>query len=185
MGTLCGALELTMFLSVILGLAVICVAGANWQSTYGPRVVRRQPVVVVDDHRHGGHDRFSSWDDDHFDVVDDWKHGDYDRISSWDDDHFDGYRPRPVVVDDWRRGHDGFSSWDDDHFNGYRPRPVVDDWRHGHDGFSSWDDYHHDRPSHWEDRRVFRHRSRAPVRGAGRDRFPVLHGVRHRSRSGY
>merc|ERR1712219_52769 len=130
MGTLCGVSELIMFLSVISGLALICVAGANWQSTYGPRVVRRQPVVVVDDRRHGGHDRFSSWDDDHFDVVDDWRHGDYDRISSWDDDH-------------------------------------------------------HDRPSHWEDRRVFRHRSRAPVRGAGRDRFPVLHGVRRRPGTGY
>merc|ERR1711917_63820 len=129
MGTLCGALELTMFLSVILGLAVICVAGANWQSTYGPRVVRRQPVVVGIDRRHGGHDRISSWDDDHFDVV--------------------------------------------------------DDWRHGHDGSSSWDDYHYDRPSHWEDRRVIRHRSRAPVRGAGRARFPVLHGVRHRPGTGY
>merc|ERR1711917_146948 len=130
MGTLCGALELTMFLSVILGLAVICVAGANWQSTYGPRVVRRQPVVVGIDRRHGGHDRISSWGDDHFDVVDDWRHGDYDRISSWDD-------------------------------------------------------YHYDRPSHWEDRRVIRHRSRAPVRGAGRARFPVLHGVRHRPGTGY
>merc|ERR1711951_164890 len=159
MGTLCGVSELIMNLSVISGLALICVAGANRQSTYGPRVVRRQPVVVVDDRRHGGHDRFSSWDDDHFDVVDDWRHGDYDRISSWDDDHFDGYRSRPVVVDDWRRGHDGFSSWDDDH---------------------------HDRPSHWEDRRVFyRHRSRAPVRGAGRARFPVLHGVRRRPGTGY
>merc|ERR1711917_34372 len=158
MGTLCGALELTMFLSVILGLAVICVAGANWQSTYGPRVVRRQPVVVGIDRRHGGHDRISSWDDDHFDVVDDWRHGDYDRISSWDDNHFDGYSSRPV---------------------------IVDDRRHGHDGSSSWDDYHYDRPSHWEDRRVIRHRSRAPVRGAGRARFPVLHGVRHRPGTGY
>merc|ERR1711973_734658 len=128
MGTLCGVLERIMFLSVISGLALICLAGANWQSTYGPRVVRRQPVVVVDDRRHGGHDRFSNWDDDHFDV---------------------------------------------------------DDWRHGHDGSSSWDDDHYDRPSHWEDRRVIRHRSRAPVRGAGRDRFPVLHGVRHRPGTGY
>merc|ERR1711951_346998 len=136
MGILCCVLELIMILSVISGLALICVAGANWQSTYGPRVVRRQPVVVVDDLRHGGNDRFSSWDD----------------------DHFDGHRSRPVVVDDWRHGHDGSSSWDDDHY---------------------------DRPSHWEDRRVIRHRSRAPVRGAGRARFPVLHGVRHRPGTGY
>merc|ERR1711951_211017 len=139
MGILCCVLELIMILSVISGLALICVAGANWQSTYGSRVVRRQPVVVVDDRRHGGHERFSSWDDDHLDAVDDWRHGDHDRISSWDDDHFDGYGSRPVVVNDWRRGHDGISSWDDDHY---------------------------DRPSRWEDRRVFHHRSRAPVRGA-------------------
>merc|ERR1711973_670339 len=167
MGTFFAVFELTMFPSVISGLALICVAGANIHgpATYGSRVVRRQPVVVVDDRRHGGHDRFSSWDDDHLDAVDDWRHGDHDRISSWDDDHFD----RPS------HGHDGFSSWDD-HYD----RPS-----HGHDGFSSWDDDHYDRPSHWEDRRVFRHRSRAPVRGAGRARFPVLHGVRHRSRSGY
>merc|ERR1712240_148015 len=176
MGTVFAVFELTMLLSVIFGLALICVAGANIHgpATYGSRVVRRQPVVVVDDRRHGGHDRFSSWDDDHLDAVDDWRHGDHDRISSWDDDHFDGYGSRPVV-DDWRHGHDGFSSWEDHH-----DRPS-----HGHDGFSSWDDDHYDRPSHWEDRRVFRHRSRAPVRGAGRARFPVLQGVRHRSRSGY
>merc|ERR1712240_672190 len=155
MGTVFAVFELTMLLSVIFGLALICVAGANIHgpATYGSRVVRRQPVVVVDDRRHGGHD----------------------RISSWDDDHFDGYGSRPVVVDDWRHGHDGFSSWDD-HYD----RPS-----HGHDGFSSWDDDHYDRPSHWEDRRVFRHRSRAPVRGAGSDRFPVLHGVRRRPGTGY
>merc|ERR1711973_74866 len=171
MGTVFAVFELTMLLSVISGLALICVAGANIHgpATYGSRVVRRQPVVVVDDRRPGGHDRISSWDDDHFDgygsrpVVDDWRHG-HDGFSSWEDHH-----DRPS------HGHDGFSSWDD-HYD----RPS-----HGHDGFSSWDDDHYDRPSHWEDRRVFRHRSRAPVRGAGRARFPVLHGVRHRSRSGY